>query len=124
VFLVGATFAIAYALVSLVPWAVRRRAGQAAALGWRIVLIAGVVCAMVVLGWGVRTWAHPPYNLRECFTDYLGNSTSAPHRTICESGRLNRPLGTKRLNEGALGAVVILAVTGVAAMRMAPRRPA
>lgn len=49
----------------------------------------------------------------------LGRAHMGASTHICEHGLVNRPLGESRLGEGFLAAVVMLAVTGVAAARMA-----
>ncbi|HYX87358.1 MAG TPA: hypothetical protein VE777_20500 [Gaiellales bacterium] len=121
---VGAVFTVALACIPLLVWVVERRGGARAATGWRLVLAAGVALAMAVLGLGVRTWAHPPHNLTFCAPEYRGNSTTDVVRIVCEGGRLNRPLGDRRLDEGGAGAVVVLALTGVVSARMrSPRSP-
>jgi hypothetical protein len=68
---------MALALIPLGIWLVDRRAGRRPALAWRVVSAAGVALAMLAVGWGVQTWAYPPHNLRQCFTDYRGNATTA-----------------------------------------------
>jgi hypothetical protein len=120
---VFASCVMTLALIPLGMWLVDRRAGTRPALAWRIVTAAGVAVAMLAVGWGVQTWAYPPHNLRQCFTDYRGNGHSGIWGHICESGLLNRPLGLRRLNEGLAGALVLLVVTVAVAARLAPRRP-
>jgi hypothetical protein len=110
---------IALASIPLVMSVVDRRAGGDPALAWRIELLAGAALAMLLLGWGVDTWAYPPHDLRQCFPEYRGNSTTIVVRRICESGRVNRPLGQRRLDDGLIAAVVALFVTGAAVARMA-----
>src|SRR5919201_5995400 len=46
----GAVFAVALACIPLLVWVVERRGGARPAAGWRLVLAAGVVLAMAVLG--------------------------------------------------------------------------
>jgi hypothetical protein len=118
-FALFASFFMALALIPLGMWLLDRRAGKRPALAWRIVTAAGVALAMLAVGWGVQTWAYPPHNLRQCFTDYRGNGHSGIWGHICESGLLNRPLGLRRLNEGLAGALVVLVVTAVVAARLA-----
>lgn len=115
-----AAFFIALALIPLAMWLVDRRAGTRPALAWRMVTAAGVALAMLAVGWGVRTWAYPPHDLHQCFTDYRGNGHSGIWGHICESGLLNRPLGLRRLNEGLAAALVVLVVTAVVAARLVP----
>jgi MFS family permease len=117
-FALFASCLIALAVIPLGMWLVDRRAGRRPALAWRIVTAAGVALAMLAVGWGVRTWAYPPHNLRQCFTDYRGNGHSGIWGHICESGLVNRPLGLRRLNEGLAGAFVVLVVTTVVAVRL------
>jgi membrane protease YdiL (CAAX protease family) len=114
-----ASFFIALALIPLGMWLVDRRAGRGPALAWRVVTAVGVTLAMLAVGWGVRTYAYPPHNLRQCFTDYRGNGHSGIWGRICESGLVNRPLGLRRLNEGIAGAFVVLVVTALVAARLA-----
>ena len=117
-FALFASFFMALALIPLGMWLVDRRAGRRPALAWRVVAAAGVALAMLAVGWGVQTWAYPPHNLRQCFTDYRGNGHSGIWGHICEHGLLNRPLGLRRLNEGLAGAFVVLVVTAVVAARL------
>jgi hypothetical protein len=117
-FALFASFFMALALIPLGVWLVDRRAGRRPALAWRVVTAAGVALAMLAVGWGVQTWAYPPHNLRQCFTDYRGNGHDGIWGHICESGLLNRPLGLRRLNEGLAGAFVVLVVTAVVALRL------
>ncbi|HEY3766848.1 MAG TPA: hypothetical protein VGL44_16915 [Gaiellales bacterium] len=105
-----AACAVALAAIPLAMRVVDRGAGSRPALAWRVVAVAGAALAMLVLGWGVRTWAYPPHNLRQCFP-----------RDVCESGRVNVPLGLRRLNEGVAGALVVLVATTAVAGRLAPR---
>lgn len=125
-YLLFAACVIALASIPLLMGAVERLAGARSAVAWRLLLVARAVLAMLVLGWGVRTWADPPHNLRECFTDYRGNGHSGIWGHICNSGLANVPLGETGLEEGVLGAVIILFGAGIAAARMAlppPARP-
>jgi MFS family permease len=114
-----AAFFMALALIPLGMWLVDRWAGKRSLLAWRVVAALGVALAMLAVGFGVRTWAYPPHNLRQCFTDYRGNGHSGIWGHICESGLLNRPLGLRRLNEGIAAAFVLLVVTTVVAARLA-----
>jgi MFS family permease len=114
---------VGLASIPLVMWLVDRKAGKRPQLAWRIVIVAGVALAMLAVGFGVRTWAYPPHNLRQCFTDYRGNGHSGIWGHICEHGLLNRPLGLRRLNEGVGGAFVVLVVTAALSARLA-RPPA
>jgi hypothetical protein len=118
---VFASFFVVLALIPLAMWAIDRRAGRCPPVAWRAITAVGVAAAMLAVGWGVRTWAYPPSDLRVCAPEYRGNSTTDVERIVCEGGRLNRPLGERRLDEGMLAAVVILTVTAVAAARLAPR---
>jgi MFS family permease len=117
-FAVFASFVMALALLPLGMWLVDRRAARRPALAWRVVTAVGVALAMLAVAWGVQTWAYPPHNLRQCFTDYRGNGHSGIWGHICESGLLNRPLGLRRLNEGLAGALGVLMVTAVVAVRL------
>jgi ABC-type antimicrobial peptide transport system permease subunit len=110
---------IALSAIPLVMWSIERLAGVRAALTWRLLLVFGAVLAMGVLGWGVHTWAYPPHDLRQCFPEYRGNSTTDVERMICTSGLANIPLGDSRLLEGFLGAVIIAFAAGIVAARMA-----
>jgi MFS family permease len=124
-YLLFAACLVALAAIPLVIGALDRLAGRRPDFAWRLLLLVGAVPAMLVLGWGVRTWAYPPHNLRRCFTDYRGNGHSGIWGHICESGLANIPLGDSRLLEGFLGAVLISFAFGVTAARMAlPPNPA
>jgi len=119
-FALFAALLVGLALIPLGMWAVERRGGLHAVVMWRLVLVAGVVLAVAAVGWGVRTWAYPPHNLRECFAVYRGNGHSGISGHVCESGRINRPLGERRLNEGIGVAFALLIATGIAVVRMQP----
>jgi hypothetical protein len=120
-FVLFAALLVGLALIPLGMWAVERRGGLHAAVGWRIVLCAGVVLAVFAFGFGVRTWAYPPHDLRQCFAVYRGDGHSGIAGHACRSGQLNRPLGLHRLNEGIGVGLVLLIATGIAVVRMQPR---
>lgn len=113
---VFAACAVTLAAVPLVVWLADRRAGRRPALAWRLVTVAGVTLATLAVAWGVQTWANPPHNLRQCFTDYRSGGERGH---ICEAGLVNRALGLRRLDEGLAGAFVVLSATALLAARLA-----
>jgi hypothetical protein len=113
-----ASCCVALAAIPLGMWLVDRRAGKRPALAWRVVTVAGVALAMLLVSFGVQAWAYPPHNLRQCFIDHRGDGRSGVWGHICERGLLNRPLGLRRLNEALAGALVVLVVTAAAAVRL------
>jgi MFS family permease len=119
-----AAFAVALALVPLLVGLLERRESRQVAIRWRVVLAAGVALAVATLGLGAWTWAYPPHNRTECFTGYHGDDETGTPFRVCENGRLNRPLGDRRLNDGIWGGAVVVLLTAVAAARIRSRSEA
>jgi hypothetical protein len=103
VYVLFAALVAGMAAIPLAVGLVERRQGRVVAFRWRLVLAGGAVAAVAALRVGVWTWAYPPHNLTECFP------------SVCDHGRLNRPLGLARLNDGLMACALLLGLTVLAA---------
>ena len=113
-----ALFLVGMVAIPLVFWLADRTQRQPRELRWRLILLLGVVMAFAIGAVGIGVAVHPPYQGTVCTRDV------ATGRNICKASNIGMDRRDTTLDRYGLAALAVILVTGLAAFRTAPRRPA